>query len=279
MKRLRFFLLPIALLAAGCSRGEAATINLGNTVFLGDSITQGDASGNHQSYRYELWKKFVDADISHQFVGSHTHNYNSANTASTVSSSNYPSYQGETFSNRNEGHWGWSTGYVLGTVSHTRPAGTGSGTLDNWLTGYNADTVFILLGVNDLRYQDQSPAQVIANMGTIIDKFQADNPSVRIFLGSVLPTTATWISDQGRIDALNAGYQNLAASETHVTFVDLRSGFNPAIGVDTYDGIHPNAAGEQKIATAFFQAASVPEPGAAALSLVVALACRRRHRR
>jgi lysophospholipase L1-like esterase len=34
----------------------------------------------------------------------------------------------------------------------------------------------------------------------------------------------------------------------------LPTGFNPAMGQDTSDGVHPNATGSQKIATKWFNA-------------------------
>jgi len=34
----------------------------------GNSITQ--AAGDHQSYRYPLWKKLIDAEIPFDFIGS-----------------------------------------------------------------------------------------------------------------------------------------------------------------------------------------------------------------
>ena len=147
----RHFLLGMAALMVVLSASPVLAIHFGDTLILGDSITQGALVGNHQSYRYELWKKFVDGGDTFDLVGSHANNYNHSNTSDTVSTSTYPDYLGHSFDSDHEGHWGWKTTDVLGTTSPGFGSSSGTGNMTNWLTGYSADTALLLLGVNDVK--------------------------------------------------------------------------------------------------------------------------------
>jgi lysophospholipase L1-like esterase len=237
------------------STSVLGAITLGNTILLGDSITQAAYSGDHQGYRYPLWQKLVDSGASFDFVGSHRHNFNSTNTNSSTSLSTYPSYNGQVFDTDNEGHWGWKTSDVLGLTTPTRTPGTGTGTLSDWLGLYSVDTAFILLGVNDLR--SGSVTVTTSNMETIISDIITANSDVQIYLGSILPTSSGFVSST-KINDLNLAYQDIAANHTSVTYLDVADGFIQ--GTHTYDGVHPNALGEELIATNIFNSVRVPKP-------------------
>ncbi len=242
----------------GVSDYLEAGVVVGDVMFMGDSITQGKygSFSGSQSYRYPLWKKLVDGGDTFDFVGSHSHNYDTSTSTTTVSL--YPDYSGEQFDTDHEGHWGWSSTDVLGTTTPTRTPGTGTGELSNWLTGYTPDTVFMLLGVNDIRYSTgASVATTKSNVVTIIDAIIADNPTVDIYMGSVLPATSSFV-DANKVTGLNVEYQDIAANSASVTYVDLHSKIN--VATHLYDGIHPNATGEEIIATAFYEAILELEP-------------------
>jgi acyl-CoA thioesterase-1 len=75
---------------------------------------------------------------------------------------------------------------------------------------------------------------------------------VVVLLAKLIPST----NSQQALDDINARLDGLASElstdTSPVVIVDQASGFN-ANG-DTFDGIHPNATGEQKMATKWFQA-------------------------
>lgn len=205
-------------------------------LLLGDSITQGDAS--HKSFRYALWKRFVEAGIKVDLVGSQTQHHNGTPT--------FPKVLGQSFDQDHEGHWGWRADQLLAQ-------------LPTWLASYDADVAVLHVGTNDA-LQKQSTTTTVSELESIIDALRADNPTIAIFIAKLIPTTRP---ENSNIDQLNAQLEAIAEkkhqSGSPVTLVDQSRGFDAA--ADTYDGIHPNAAGEQKMADVFFDALiSYPRP-------------------
>lgn len=197
----------------------------GSIVLIGDSITQGPST--QLSFRYRLWKRLIDDGATFNFVGSLNANF-SGNPV-------WPTYAGRSFDRDHEGHWGWRTDQILGQLS-------------GWLAGYTPNIALIHLGSNDA-FQNQSASSTIGELGQIIDRLRADNPRVKILLARILPTS-TGAAVNARINELNALITGLVSSKntalSPVRLVDQNSGFNPAN--DTYDGVHPNATGEEKMA-------------------------------
>ena len=80
-------------------------------------------------------------------------------------------------------------------------------------------------------------------------------PDVKVLIGKVLPTARAQTDTEfaGRVAALNARVSTIASSmstaDSPVVAVDTGNGFVAAD--DTWDGNHPNANGELKIAAAF----------------------------
>ena len=149
--------------------------DLGNVLPLGDSITHG--SQFIRSYRYELWKDLIDDNVTYQFVGSQTSNF--------IGNPFFADYQGQQFDNRHEGHWSQTSDFILAN-------------LPTWLSDYDADTVFLHLGTNDIRLHEIADppsmipdAQVVTDtvdaMEDIVELLQADNPNVSIYVAQVIP--------------------------------------------------------------------------------------------
>jgi lysophospholipase L1-like esterase len=205
-------------------------------LLLGDSITQGDAS--HQSYRYALWKRFVEAGIAVDFVGSQTQNHGGTPS--------FPKVLGKSFDADHEGHWGWRADQLLAQ-------------LPGWLASYDADVALLHVGSNDA-LQKQSTTTTVGELEAIIDALRVDNPAIAIFIAKLIPTTRAENSNVSQLNAqLEAICEKKHQAGSPVTLVDQSRGFDAA--ADTYDGIHPNAAGEQKMADVFFEALlSYPRP-------------------
>src|SRR6185503_12698023 len=88
--------------------------------------------------------------------------------------------------------------------------------------------------------------------GGIIDVLRTVNPHVRVLVAQVIASASTCHTG---IPALNASLPALVADkdrpESPLTLVDQYSGFDPS--TMTYDGTHPNAAGDARMADRWFE--------------------------
>lgn len=210
---------------------------------LGNSITQGNTS--NPGYRYELWKMLVDAQLDVELVGSHDVNDGGPSPKQgTV-------YKDKRYTNRNEGHWGWTTDEILGN-------------LPEWLQGYTPDVVLLHLGTNDMFKQcgssDDCYKETINELKEVIRQIRRKNPSATFFVAKLIPaydqvagpTAANNIKILN--DMIPALVQDMNTVVSQVTLVDQYTDFDATTGADTYDGIHPNASGEMKMAQKWFAA-------------------------
>ncbi|MCC0175772.1 hypothetical protein I4641_02100 [Waterburya agarophytonicola K14] len=191
-------------------------------MLLGDSITQGDKERN--TYRRPLWQKLEEADFTTvDFVGSQTENSDGPNP-------------NPDFDLDHEGHSGFRTDEILLQ-------------LDDWVESAQPDVVLIHLGTNDI-LQVQSAESTVDELGQVIDTLRDENPNVTIFLAQIIPT----INNNDELLALNEQIPVLAEEkdleDSPIIVVDQFSGFS--LADDTYDSIHPNSDGEDKIAEQWF---------------------------
>ena len=192
---------------------------------LGDSITQADSQ--HDSYRRPLWLKLQSSGFDIDFVGSQTSHHRGL-----------PPHRD--FDMDHEGHWGWRADEVLDRVGE-------------WADSELPDIVLVHLGTNDV-LQSQSTRSTIDEIGQIIDRIRIANSDVTILLAQLIP-----VDNEGRnvaIRSLNDAILVLAESKhnesSSVRVVDQFFGFDPKL--DTYDGLHPNPTGEEKMAQNWFSA-------------------------
>jgi lysophospholipase L1-like esterase len=235
MKPLRIFAaLAIVCATLTVSARSPASAEPLRILPLGDSITQGNVST--RSYRYNLWRKLTDARIDFDFVGTLNTNVDGKNPP-------WPDYAGKTFDRDHEGRWGWYTDLFL--QKENLPA---------WLRKYTPDIVLLHLGTNDV-FRESGTGETVTKLRKIIELLQADNPRVTILLAKLIGSTS---KRNPQIQELNAEMQTLAAAAStqtsRVVVVDHNTGFDFTPGVDTYDGTHPNAAGEEKMAQRWFDA-------------------------
>ncbi|MGD9200980.1 MAG: SGNH/GDSL hydrolase family protein [Chitinispirillia bacterium] len=194
---------------------------------LGNSITS--SNNKHDSYRFPLWKKLIDAGIAFDFVGSTTIGGNPSK----------PNYKGKSFDRDHEGHWGWTTDAILKNI-------------EGWLIKYTPDMALLHLGTNDC-IRKESPSSTIGKITKIIGCLRNDNPNVVIFLASVIPS-AKHTNNIPDFNPLIPGcVEKLNTEESPVVFVDMASALTLA---DTYDKCHPNPVGEEKMAQKWFEAIS-----------------------
>jgi hypothetical protein len=191
---------------------------------IGDSITH--AESGHASYRYWLWKSLQNNGYTNvDFVGSQFGVFNGP-----------PLYSD--FDQDSEGHWGWRADEILGGIGA-------------WGNTYDPDVVLMHLGTNDI-FQGQSVGGTIAELGSIIDTLRQANPNVVVLMAKVIPANQSLSG----LQQLNSQIPTLAAQkntpQSPVIVVDQYTGFTAA--GDTYDGIHPNQSGEQKMSAKWYTA-------------------------
>lgn len=198
---------------------------------LGDSITQ--SNSGHKSYRYALWQRLINASADFDFIGSERDNAGGP--------ANWPDYAGKRFDQDHEGHWGWRTDQILGN-------------LEGWLKTYPAapDVVLMHLGTNDV-FQRQTIESTLEELRLIIARLRQANPSVWILMAKLIPTSR---AENTGIAALNSQLDAFAGTQytslSPVIIVDQNAGYST--DGDSFDGVHPNALGEEKMAQNWFYA-------------------------
>ncbi len=240
----------LRLFAIGLGLLPPATIFAGEDVLkilsLGDSITQAEI--NRASYRYPLWKKLVDADITFDFVGS----MNTQQDKYSKGTPPQPDYKGRTFDKDHEGHFAWEASDII--IGRNPNNGTGSGNLSQWVQNYDFDIVLIHLGTNDI-FRKQSNAQIAEEIKAVIKALRVDNPNAIILLAQMIPAArneSIGIALASMNEVIPGIVKEMNTRASPVLLVDQSTGSD--VETDSYDGIHPNASGEEKMAQRWFEA-------------------------
>jgi acyl-CoA thioesterase-1 len=190
---------------------------------LGNSITQADSE--HDSYRRFLWQALTSSGYAVDFVGSQRSHHRGAAPH-------------DDFDWDHEGHWGWRADEILERIG-------------TWASSYNPDIVLIHLGTNDV-LQRQDAEETTEELGRIIDGLRRVNPHVTVILAEIIPLANS--RRDALIRGLNDRIERLGREkdrqDSPVVVVDQYTEFDPL--TETYDGIHPNASGERKMAERWF---------------------------
>lgn len=225
--------LAAALTADGKSLLEAAIrwavggtpTHLTRVLPLGDSITRG--FGGTVSYRGPLAAALDARGCAYDFVG----------TLQLVQNNAIPSVF---FDWDHEGHGGFTTGQILVELS-------------NYLEGNAPDIALLHLGTNDL-LQAVDIATSEENLSDIIEVLRSENPRVVILLAEIIPGSDPRLST---VSQYNEAVRRVASARDSATspvvLVDQFTGFDTG-SLLTGDGIHPTAAGDDRIAERWLQA-------------------------
>jgi lysophospholipase L1-like esterase len=191
---------------------------------LGDSIT-----GSPGCWRSILWNRLQSTGYTNiDFVG-------------TLG----PQGCGQPYDGENEGHGG----ALVTTVADQNQ-------LPAWLSATRPDIVLMHFGTNDV-WSNRAPATILAAYGKLVDQMRASNPSMKVLVAKIIPMAPSSCAECAqRVVALNDAIPGWAASKTTgqspIVVVDQWTGFST--GSDTYDGVHPNAAGDQKMSDRWYPA-------------------------
>jgi lysophospholipase L1-like esterase len=220
----------------GCRRNPAVSPDAVKIMPLGDSITQGEHQ--HPSYRRPLWMKLKSAGYKVDFVGS-------------LKKQNFGGGRKD-FDRDHEGRWGWPVEAVLEQA-------------DSWIAANTPDIALVHLGTNDLLSEETAEITVERLFG-LVDVLRRHNPKVTVLLATLIPPAHPDLRD--RIvqfnDVLKEALPGHQGETSRVVLVDQFEGYR--VSTDTYDGIHPNEAGAEKIAHKWFEALEKvlsPESGVA----------------
>ncbi|GIJ45250.1 hypothetical protein Val02_21360 [Virgisporangium aliadipatigenens] len=218
------------LLLTGLALANPATAAAGVRIMpLGDSITDGfNVPGG---YRIDLLPKLTAAGYQVDFVGSQ---------------SNGPAALTD---REHEGHSGWRIDQIDANIV-------------SWLRTYTPRTVLLHIGTNDIIQNAGGASTRLANL---VDRITATAPEARVFVATIVPLP----SSASAVSAYNATIPGMVQARAnagkHVYLVDM---FGALGANDLADGVHPNAGGYAKMATAWYNALrAVPDsltPGASA---------------
>ncbi|KAI1341115.1 carbohydrate esterase family 3 protein [Xylariaceae sp. FL0016] len=216
------------LLSLGALAGLAAVTSAQNTTGLrfmpfGDSITE------IICWRALLWEKFQSTEFAGvNWVGS-------GKTENNCQDSKYD--------RDNEGH----SGFLAINIANSKQ-------LVGWLQKNPADVITMHLGTNDIVQQNKPTDQIIAAFTTLVGVMRDSNPNMKIIVAQIIPLGIG--NYNTAIQALNkaipAWAEGLNKTESPIWVVDQYTGFSGSTMLR--DGVHPNAAGDKKMADTWYPA-------------------------
>ncbi len=235
MKKLGFLLL-LLLTIYSCDSDDPVTpdTSVNQILPIGDSRVDG-ARPAFESYRYELWKLLVDAEVEFDLVGP----YSDADHVG-----GYADYQGKSFDDDHAGVVSFQTEDVLRTMNLIL------------LSSPQPDIVLLGIGGNDLLNEDPT-AEIIANINEIIDQLQATNENLVIVLEQIAPSRSDFITPEQteRFNEFNAAIATVgeqqSTNSSPVIVVNMAANWS-----DEYmsDALHYNEEGARVIAQRYFDA-------------------------
>jgi GDSL-like Lipase/Acylhydrolase family len=204
-------------------------------MIVGDSITQG-SSGDY-TWQYWLYKHLLADDVTPRMVGPYHWLYNNVTRAEGDRS-----YADPRFEHANDARWGMT---LFGEKD----------VIGAKVTAYRPDYLLVLLGLDDLFWYGTSQPRMAANLASFIAAARAARPHIRIVLGLIPPDIhqQTDPAFAASVASFNHTISSTASQLSTATspIAVARDGTGIKVAADLWDGTHPNANGEIKIAAAF----------------------------
>jgi len=190
---------------------------------LGDSITDGVGMGGG-GYRVGLWQRLAQGGYTTDFVGS---------------GFNGPS---SLWDHDHEGHSGWRIDQIDANIV-------------NWVRTYQPRTVLLHIGTNDIS-QNRDLNNAPNRLAGVIDKITSTSPQTDVFVATLIPVSYA----NSQVQAFNSRIPGIVSSRANAGKKVHLVNMNGAVPLsDMPDGVHPNAAGYDKMAAVWYSALrSVP---------------------
>lgn len=209
-------------------------------LFVGDSMTIG-ASGDY-TWRYRMWRHLVAQGEPFAVVGPRDGLYDRAADAAVSAD-----YADPAFPPHARRHLaGWGEGWL-----HLAPL------IGDAVREHRPDVLLVSLGLIDLGFYTDA-GQTLANVERFIAGARAAAPGIRMVLLPVIPNTRADLDPDFAVQCaelntlLAKAVADLDSPASPLLLASRPDGYD--ILLDTYDGTHPNAAGEHKLAAAFADA-------------------------
>ncbi|MFE9795331.1 GDSL-type esterase/lipase family protein [Streptomyces goshikiensis] len=207
-------------------------------MFVGDSMTIGRA-GDY-TWRYRMWQH-LNATFGgpYKIVGPRCEVFDTFADAPTSHEYAEPGFPDH--ARRHLAGWGEGWQHMVPLIGPAARAG-------------KADVLLVSLGLIDLGFYTDAP-QTAANVRRFVEEARAGRPGIRMVLLPVIPNVraesdAPFAAEVTRFNELLAK----AAADLSTDASPILLGARPSsyeIHHDTYDGTHPNASGEHRIAGEF----------------------------
>ena len=127
--------------------------------------------------------------------------------------------------------------------------------LTTWLDATNPDIVMMHFGTNDC-WGNAGTAKILDAYTKLVAQMRENNPKMTIVVAQIIPMHPNDTLDYEAIivdlnSAMVEWANNLSTSESPILLCDQYTGFDTDI--DTYDGVHPNTSGGQKMCDRWYQ--------------------------
>ena len=131
----------------------------------------------------------------------------------------------------------------------------------NRVYAYNPSKIFLLIGVNDILYDDASPEKVISQIDIITQEIKQKLPNTKIYIESIYPVNNKWktehdnsLKDESEVNETIVKTNKLLKQyclDNDYKYIDVYSSLtdenNNLDSNYTNDGLHPNDNGYEVI--------------------------------
>jgi hypothetical protein len=207
-------------------------------MIVGDSLTKG-SSGDY-TWQYWLYEHLRADGVSPQMVGPYSWLFNNVTNVEEDCS-----YADPRFERANDAHWG------MALFAEKAAIGAKVAT-------YRPSYLLVLLGLDDIFWFGKSQSDMAANLEGFIAAARAARPRIRIVFGLIPPdihqqtSPAFAASIASYNQTISATAAQLSTTASPIAVAQDSAGIN--VAADLWDGTHPNANGEVKIAAGFADA-------------------------
>jgi lysophospholipase L1-like esterase len=209
-------------------------------MIVGDSISQGSAGDF--TWRYRLWKHLqATAPGAATFVGDRNDLFDNV----SGQQGSY-AYADPSFNTNHHALWGRPLVYEKDTIAQA-------------VQSSGAQVLLVLMGINDLAWFLETPAQAEGYMETFVQNARSANPNLTFVIGHVMDRADLWhntLLQQDTASQLDGLYDDMASrlstAASPIITARTDAGWDPL--KLTWDGTHPNSTGEVLIAAKFADA-------------------------